>query len=134
MSDILSTTKGIKAIHEASEILFIPATILAIWSQGSLWLVSEIGVFLSLLAVCAIGILGSVGLYQFISWLSPYCKNPPLFPILSVSLVGVGLILVFQKYLPVPITKVTIFSGFAIMAWGFMLDAVYEKITKNKTA
>lgn len=131
MSEVLSATKGIKALHEASEILFIPATILAIWSQGSVWLVSEIGVFFSLLAVCAIGILGSLGLYQVITWLNPFCKNPPLFPVLSVSFVGVGLILIFQKYLPGSIPEVSVFSGFAIMAWGFMLDVVNERATKK---
>lgn len=132
MTDILSTSKGIKALHEVSEVIFIPATMLAIWSQTSLLIVPKIGIVLSLVAVCVVGILGSIGLYQFISYVAPYFKEPPLFPTLSVSMIGIGLIIVFQSHLNMPIPKVTIFTGFALLAWGFMFDVVYERVVKSQ--
>ena len=132
MTDILSTSKGIKALHEVSEVIFIPATMLAIWSQTSLMIVPELGIALSLVAVCAVSFLGSIGLYQFISYVAPFFKEPPLFPTLSVSMIGIGLIIVFQSYLDMPIPKVTIFTGFALVAWGFMFDVVYERVVQSQ--
>lgn len=134
MNEVLSAAKCIKALHEASEIVYIPASILAIWSQfapilisGSSW-----GQFGGLMLCCAAGLLGSVAVYQAISFISPYFQAPPFFPVLSVCLIGIGLIVLFQGYMPVPINGLTHFTGFALVAWGFMLDVVHNRILQNE--
>ncbi|WP_444938503.1 hypothetical protein [Microbulbifer sp. JMSA002] len=134
MTDVLSASKGIKAIHEASGVLWIPTTILAIWSQLSPMLIPMVGEFWSLMIVCGLGLLGSIALYQFICFVSPYFKVPPLFPVLSVFMIGCGLIFVFQSYMTIQIKEVSVFTGLALITWGFMLDTVIEKVAKANDA
>ncbi|NAX45508.1 hypothetical protein CAG70_00640 [Photobacterium halotolerans] len=132
MPEIFSSAKGIKAVHEASEILYLPATILALWSQISPWLVESYNVYVSLFIVCGIGLCSTLGLYQFLCWLSGYITRPPLFLIASTFFVGSGLIVIFQSKLPVDVNGITEFTGFALVAWGFMLETVQSRVNEKE--
>lgn len=130
MSELLSAAKGIKALHEASEILFIPATILAIWSQAAPFLieVNSGSVVLAIGTCCVVGILCSLIAFQAISWTGWRLNNLPVYTGISISLIAGGLIVLFQDYMPVKFNAVTPFTGFCLVAWGFMLDSVHDRV------
>jgi hypothetical protein len=121
-----------RALHEASELLFIPATIVATWSQLASPLLSFAwdSIAAALLVCAALGLVGSLLLYQLLTLVSGWLHKWPVFPAVSVALSGIGLIVLFQTHLPISVAPLTEFTGFSMVAWGFMLDVVHGQVEK----
>jgi F0F1-type ATP synthase assembly protein I len=136
MSELLSAAKGIKAVQEASEVLYIPCSILAIWSQFGAWLVlNSSGSLAGAIATCVfVGIIGCIAVHALISWTAARLYEAPVYPVLSATLIAIGLIAVFQRYMPIPLPRITEFSGVAFLAWGFTIDLAHDRFLKNLKA
>ncbi|EJG1708059.1 hypothetical protein HJ107_02920 [Vibrio parahaemolyticus] len=58
--------------------------------------------------------------------------SPPLFLIASTFFVGSGLIVIFQSKLPIEVYGMTEFTGFALVAWGFMHETVQFRVNEKE--
>jgi hypothetical protein len=136
MSDLLSATKSIKAVHDVSDVLYIPATILALWFQFEMFFVANNSgsVLLAQLNCCFLGLLGCVTIHKIICWTGARFNNLPVYPIISTTFVAIGLITLFPTSFSTQLTQASQFSGFALLAWGFMLDKLSERIAAKGNA
>lgn len=114
----------IKNISEMSEVLFIPAFILALIAELSGWLLvnthfSHFEIYFSCALWGAIGsglILGSIGYIN-----ATICPEENLGAILGVLMMPLGLLTVFNGVLPTFDLGLSYASGFALITWSFLL-------------
>lgn len=132
MSDIFSAAKIIKLVKETSELLFMPATIAAVYAEFAADLSGyfELGKFSTFILCAIIGFFGAIGLYQILIELHIRVKATSIFAVFSSLFVAAGLLTLANDQLSFKFLSLTQFTGLALLFWGVMLFAVEEK--KNK--
>lgn len=133
MADSLVTPSAVKVLHDTSDLLFIPLTILALWSQGAQLLLPHVwgSSYAALVICCVLGFLGAIGLYQLLAWIAVHTAYS-FFPTFGAGLAGAGLIVVFQDAMSLQVAHVTPFTGVAMVVWGLLLHAVHDRVIEGR--
>lgn len=133
MSEIISAGKFLKALKETSELLFIPATIGAVWAELGAFLSGYFrnGILVTFILCSVIGLSSSIGLLQILIAINSRIKATSFFAIASGVFIAAGLISLFQDYSSFKFYQLSPFTGLALVTWGVMLEEVRRRVEEK---
>lgn len=130
MTELFSTAKTVTTFHEASELIYVPATTLAVWTAYHNQIISHTFNITSIaIFFCSFLVfLMCIGLYNVLCFISGFLYKYPVFPFVSVLMLSMGTIFLFQN----TTDYLNQFIGISLLSWGCLLDLVSTRIRENE--